>query len=133
MLNPAPEVIYQLRHGSPLEVFKSSYDFVLENWIEWFLPLVILLGPLGLTFFLQLSTRLGRGAGLNFMQMLVLPVTALSAWLAQIGVPEGISSILVLVLAPPAAVFMFLFRGHLFHALHTSSRRQRLFKTSQQP
>lgn len=131
ILNPAPEVIYQVRHGSPLDVFKTSYDFVLENWIEWFLPLFVVTAPLGITFFLQLSTRLGRGAGLNFLQFLVLPVSTLSAWLGQIGVPEEISATLVVVLAPPLTVFMFLFRGHLFHALHTSSRRQRLFQMTQ--
>lgn len=131
ILNPAPEVIYQLRHGSPLEVFKTSYDFIVENWIEWFLPLFVVIAPLGMTFFLQLSTRLGRGGGLNFLQILVLPVTTLSAWLAQIGVPEEISATMVIVLTPPLTVFMFLFRGHLFHALHWSSRRQRLFRTSQ--
>ena len=41
LLNPAPEIIYQVRHDSPLEVFKTSYEFVLENWIEWFLPFAI--------------------------------------------------------------------------------------------
>ena len=46
LLNPAPEVIYQIRHDSPLDVLKSSYEFVLENWIEWFLPLAVVLMPL---------------------------------------------------------------------------------------
>ncbi len=133
LLNPAPEVIYQLRHNSPLDVFKSSYEFVIENWIEWFLPLLIAVGPLGLTFFLILSTRLGRGVGLNFLQILVLPFTVLSGWLAALGLPEGLSNALVLLLTPPVAVFMFLFRGHLFHALHTSSRRGRLYQTRWQP
>lgn len=131
LLNPAPEVIYQVRHGSPLEVFKTSYEFVLENWIEWFLPLFVVIGPLGMTFFLNLSTRLGRGAGLNFLQLLVLPVSALTAWLGQLGISGEMSSMLVILLTPPLTVFMFLFRGHLFHALHTSSRRGRLFKTTQ--
>jgi hypothetical protein len=35
LLNPAPEIIYQVRHDSPLEVLKTSYEFVLE-WIECF-------------------------------------------------------------------------------------------------
>ena len=33
LLNPAPEIIYQVRHDSPLDVLKTSYEFVLENWI----------------------------------------------------------------------------------------------------
>lgn len=129
LLNPAPEVIYQLRHDSPLEVMKASYEFVLENWIEWFLPLVVVIGPLGLTFFFTLSARLGRGAGLDFTQLLVLPFTALTAWLAQLGVPEELSTLLVLICTPPLTVLLFLFRGHLFQALQGSSRRQRLYKT----
>ncbi|MFO0773595.1 MAG: hypothetical protein U0172_02885 [Nitrospiraceae bacterium] len=130
LLNPAPEVMYQLRQGSPLEVIKSSYDFVLDNWIEWFLPLFVVVAPLGATFFLQLSTRLGRGAGLNFLQLLVLPMTTLSAWLNRLGVSEEVTSGFVLLLAPPLTIFMFLFRGHLFHLLHTSSRRQRLYRST---
>src|SRR5262245_6787343 len=46
LLNPAPEIIYQVQHDSPLDVFKSAYEFVLENWIEWFLPIALLLLPL---------------------------------------------------------------------------------------
>src|SRR5215831_10460210 len=45
LLNPAPEVIYQTRHDSPIEVLKSCYDFVLEYWIEWFIPWVLVLVP----------------------------------------------------------------------------------------
>lgn len=65
LLNPAPEVIYQVRHDSPLDVFKTCYDFVLENWIEWFLPfglliLPVVLSPAGLSEFVRLSSRLGR-------------------------------------------------------------------------
>src|SRR5438034_103774 len=45
LLNPAPEVIYQIRPGSPLEVIRTSYEFVLDNWIEWFLPLAIVVAP----------------------------------------------------------------------------------------
>jgi len=128
VLNPAPEVIYQVRHQSPLDVIRESYEFVLENWIEWFLPLAVLVAPLGLSFFFGISGRLGRGAGLDFFQVLILPFTLLTAWLGYLGVPETVSSALVLLLTPPLAVAMLIFRGHLFKALHGSSRRQRLFR-----
>lgn len=128
LLNPAPEVIYQVRHQSPLDVIRESYEFVLENWIEWFLPLAILLAPLGLSFFFGISGRLGRGAGLDFFQILVLPFTLLTAWLGYLGVPEQTGSALVLLLTPPLAVAMLIFRGHLFAALHGSTRRQRMFR-----
>ncbi len=128
LLNPTPEVIYQVRHGSPLEVLKTSYEFIIENWIEWFLPLAIVLAPLGLSFFFSLSSVLGRGAGLDLFQMLALPFSLLTAWLAYLGLPEGASTLLVLTMTPPLAVGIMFFRGHLFASLYGSSRRQRLLR-----
>jgi hypothetical protein len=132
LLNPAPEVIYQVRHHSPLDVFKTSYEFVLENWIEWFLPFAlilipIVLSPMGLQSFFSLSSRVGRGAGLDFFQLLVLPFTILGSWLDYAGIPSSIGWYLSLLFTPPLAVAMLLFRGHLFASLHGLSRRQRRF------
>lgn len=128
LLNPAPEVIYQVRHDSPLDVLRESYEFVLENWIEWFLPFAIVLAPFGLSFFFGLSGRVGRGAGLDFFQVLVLPFTLLSAWLGYLGLPQPAAAVLVWLLTPILAVAMLIFRGHLFRGLRGSSRRQRLFQ-----
>jgi hypothetical protein len=128
LLNPAPEVIYLTRHDSPLDVLKRSYDFVMENWIEWFLPLALVLAPLGLSLFFKLSSRLGRGAGLDFMQLLILPFTVLTAWLTDLGIAPEVTGGLSLLLTPPLTVGMLLFRGHLFVALTSSTRRQRLYQ-----
>lgn len=132
LLNPAPEVIYQVRHDSPLDVMKNAYDFVLENWIEWFLPIAlmlipILIAPAGLQSFFSLSSRAGRGAGLDFFQILLIPFTILGGWLDYAGVPPSLSWYLVLFFTPPLAVTLLLFRGHLFASLSGSSRRQRQF------
>ena len=127
LLNPAPEVIYQVRHDSPLDVLRESYEFVIENWIEWFFPLAVLIAPLGLSFFFGLSSRLGRGGGLDFFQMLALPFMLLTVLLGYLGIPSE-SGWLLMLLTPPAAVAMLLFRGHLFAALRGSSRRQRMFR-----
>jgi hypothetical protein len=132
LLNPAPEVIYQVRHDSPLEVFKTSYDFVLEHWIEWFLPFAVLilpvvLSPSGLREFFALSSRVGRGAGLDFFQILILPFTLVGGWLSYVGIHPDVQWLLLLLLTPPVAMAILLFRGHLFALLHGSSRRQRLF------
>jgi hypothetical protein len=127
LLNPAPEVIYQVRHDSPLDVLRESYEFVIENWIEWFLPLAIIVAPFGLSFFFGLSSRLGRGAGLDFFQVLILPFTLIEAWLNYAGM-TGIATWLLFLLTPPVAVAMLMFRGHLFASLHGSSRRQRLYR-----
>lgn len=132
LLNPAPEVIYQIRHDSPIEVLKSCYDFVLENWIEWFIPWVLVLvpfvlSPVGLQTIFNLSRRMGRGAGLDFLQLLMLPLTILDGWVTYVGIDQSVSWIIIFLLTPPLAVGILLFRGHLFASLHGSSRRQRAF------
>ena len=132
LLNPAPEVIYQVRHDSSLEVIKTSYQFILEHWIEWFLPFAILilpvvLSPSGLMDFFSLSGRVGRGAGLDFFQILLLPFTVIGGWLSYVGFDSEGQVIVLLLLTPPMAMAILLFRGHLFASLHGSSRRQRLF------
>jgi hypothetical protein len=132
LLNPAPEVIYQVRHDSTLNVFKTSYEFVLEHWVEWFLPFAILilpvvLSPSGLQEFFTLSGRVGRGAGLDFFQILMLPLTAIGGWLSYVGLDSEGQGIILVLLTPPMAMAILLFRGHLFASLHGSSRRQRLF------
>ncbi len=129
LLNPVPEIIYQSRNGSALEVVQESYEFILENWIEWFLPVAVALAPFGLSFFFQISSQAGRRGGLDFWHLLTLPLTVLSQWLALLGIPQSTSFMIVLVVTPVATVFMLLFRGHLFAALHRSSRRQRMFQT----
>ena len=132
LLNPAPEIIYQVPHDSPLDIFKRAYDFVLENWIEWFMPMALLLLPLvaapgGLKSFFLLSHRVGRGAGLDFSQILIFPFMILGSWLASLGVDPWLAQYLILIFTPPLAVSILLFRGHLFALLSRSSHRQRQF------
>ncbi|MCC6141116.1 MAG: hypothetical protein IT389_10950 [Nitrospira sp.] len=132
LLNPAPEVIYQVRQDSPLDVLKTCYEFVLENWIEWFVPfglliLPVALSPSGFEQFIRLSSRLGRGAGLDFFQLLILPFTVIGGWFGYLGVSADVYWILAILLTPPVAMSILLFRGHLFALLHRSSRRQREF------
>src|SRR6185295_11512092 len=41
LLNPVPEFIYQTR-ATALELISASYNFIVENWIEWLIPNIIL-------------------------------------------------------------------------------------------
>jgi hypothetical protein len=132
LLNAAPEVIYQIRHDSPLDVFKASYEFVLEHWIEWFLPfallaLPIVLSPSGIQEFFNLSTGIGRGAGLNFFQLILLPFTLIGGWMSYVGLDPDAQWVFLLLLTPLVATTALLFRGHLFALLRSSTRRQRMF------
>ena len=132
LLNAAPEVIYQIRHDSPLDVFKASYEFVLEHWIEWFLPfallaLPIVVSPSGIQEFFNLSTGIGRGAGLNFFQLFLLPFTLIGGWMSYVGLDPDAQWVLLLLLTPLVATTALLFRGHLFALLRSSTRRQRMF------
>ena len=131
LLNPVPEVIYQGRTGASLEILKDSYEFVLENWIEWFLPYAVVFAPFGLSFFFAMTSRSGRLIGLDFFQLLGLPFAVLSQWFQYLGLSSSTAVILVLCLTPVGAVLMMLFRGHLYKALTGSSRRQRLFQRRQ--
>ena len=131
VFNVVPELIYQARLGG-LEVLSASYSFVIENWIEWFLPMALLLLPLlaapgGLKSFFLLSHRVGRGAGLDFSQILIFPFIILESWLSSLGVNRESAQYLILIFTPPLAVSILLFRGHLFASLSRSSHRQRQF------
>jgi hypothetical protein len=99
-----------------------------QNWIEWFLPLALVVAPFGLSFFFTISERMGRGALLDFFQLLALPFQLLQQALSYLGLPSAAGLTLLVLLTPLATVAMLIFRGHLFAALHGSSRRKRAFQ-----
>jgi hypothetical protein len=96
-----PELIYQPRL-SGLQLLSASYNFVIENWIEWFIPnLLILFG------------------GYLLLNPLLLVASSLPLALQLFAVYTGVSLFL--------AYFM-IFRGILFSLLQGTSRRGRLYK-----
>jgi len=96
-LNPLPEMLY-LRHYSEGECLSRSYEFVVENWIDWFVPLLpmMLLAFGGGLFGGMLMPGLGTLPGI-LVQAVVLP-------------------------------FVMVYRGFLFDLLSKSSRRKRQFR-----
>jgi hypothetical protein len=101
LLNPVPEFIYQTR-TTGLELLGASYNFIVDNWIEWLLPNIIL-GVAGYWLVSQFGSLL---YGLPAFVQLFLNAFALGLFLT----------------------YMMTFRGFLFAELHGSTRRSRLYR-----
>ena len=101
LLNAVPEMIYQGR-VSGLELIGASYSFIVENWIEWLVPNLLLFA-----------------AGYFFLDFLESLLFGLPAFV-QIFVSA-------LVLGLLLAYFMT-FRGFLFSQLHGTTRRTRIYR-----
>jgi hypothetical protein len=128
-LNPLPEVIYQVRTTSPLENLVESARFIQQQWIEWFLPIVLVAAPLGSLLFFASADAGGllRG-GLSFGRFLLLPTLLALRAVELLGLPAGAGGLVVAVGAPLLTFALLLFRGHLFATLAGTSRRQRAFR-----
>jgi hypothetical protein len=117
VLNPIPEIIYQGRSDG-LDMLQESVEFLRENAIEWFLPLIVLV-----------------------LLSFILPIPLLSAVLSSgtlgastFGSIEAFlyGSVSGIVLALFSAFILFVimvFRGLLFATLSTSTRRQRVYRS----
>lgn len=96
-LNPFPEMLY-LKHYSEGESLSRSYEFIRENWLDWFVPLLPMMA-------------LAFGGGI-FGGMLLPGLGTLPGFLVQA------------VVLP----FVMVYRGFLFDVLSKSSRRKRQFR-----
>jgi hypothetical protein len=100
-LNPIPELIYQSR-TSGLELLSASYNFIIENWIEWFIPNIVL-------------TVLGYFL-LNLLGSLLF------------GMPALVQSFLRLFGLGLCLTYVMVFRGFLFAELQVTTRRSREYR-----
>lgn len=101
LLNPVPELIYQTRI-SGLELLTASYNFIVENWIEWLIPNLIL----GIAGYLLLNAFGSFLFGLPGFLQLFLYAFALGICLT----------------------YIMTFRGFLFTELHGTTRRSRIYR-----
>ena len=101
LLNPVPEFIYQTR-ASGLDLISASYNFIVENWIEWLLPNIVLLA---VGYFL---------------------LAMLEAFLFSL--PPFVALFVYAFLAGLALTYVMIFRGFLFAQLHGTTRRSRLYR-----
>lgn len=101
LLNAVPELIYQSR-ASGLELIGASYNFIVENWIEWLAPNLVLFA---VGYFL-----------LDFVGSLFD------------GLPGFLQVFFEAVLLGLCLTYFMTFRGFLFAALHGTTRRSRIYR-----
>jgi hypothetical protein len=101
VLNPVPEFIYQTR-TSGIELLGASYNFIVENWIEWFLPNI----------------------ALTVLAYFLLRMLSVSA----IGLPAFAQFFIVAFGLGLCLTYIMVFRGFLFAELHGSTRRSRAYR-----
>ena len=101
LLNPVPEFIYQTR-ASALELISASYNFIVENWIEWLIPNILLFA-----------------AGYVVLQFVEPIIFAL---------PGFIALFFYALIAGLGLTYFMTFRGFLFAQLHGTTRRSRLYR-----
>src|SRR5215510_4771701 len=117
LLNPMPEIIYQGR-SEGLNMLQESFEFLRDSGVEWFLPLIVLAVFATFLFpvpILMMPLQIGR---------LTFPT------LGGGGLFSGsLVSLLWAVLSAFILFVLMVFRGLLFRALASSSRRQRVFRS----
>ena len=101
IFNAVPELIYQGR-VSGLALLSASYQFIVENWIEWLLP-NLLVGLAG--YMLR-----------NLVYQLVAPM------------PFFLQYFLVEAAFGLFLTFLMIFRGLLFSELNGTTRRSRVYR-----
>ncbi|HEX9443610.1 MAG TPA: hypothetical protein VGA73_05795 [Candidatus Binatia bacterium] len=101
ILNPVPELIYQTR-TSGIALLSASYEFIVENWIEWFAP----------------NVAIGVAA-YWLMRWLDIP----AAYLPPFFRFFFLFSVFGLLLT-----FLMIFRGLLFSELNDTTRRSRAYR-----
>jgi len=101
ILNPVPELIYQTR-TSGIALLSASYEFIVENWVEWFVPNVAILI-----------------VGYWLLVWLDIPASYLPSFLYSFF----LYSVFLLLLT-----FLMIFRGLVFSELNGTTRRSRAYR-----
>ncbi len=128
LLNPLPEIVYQVKGANPVEHLAESVRFVHQNWIEWFLPVAVIVAPI-LAAFGQAIGAGAAGVGIGFSSLLALPMLISAALTQAAGLDDPrLELMLAIVITSVTTFAMLVFRGHLFVALRGSTRRARAFR-----
>jgi hypothetical protein len=101
LLNPVPEFIYQTR-TSGLELVSASYNFIVENWLEWLVPNILI-----------------TIAGFFLLRLLYAAVWVLPFFVQWFVIAFAFGLFLT---------YFMTFRGFLFAELHGTTRRSRTYR-----
>jgi len=106
LLNALPESVYQ-KFYSAWESIVYAFNFIRENWIEWFIPNVIMIAVLYFT------------TGRILTDLFTINI--------NFGFDISPKGILLYIIGQILFSFIMIYRGVLFELLSTSTRRKRMF------
>lgn len=123
VFNAIPEVIYQ-KGARSTHAFSETLKFIQVNWIEWFLPFILIMLPWlfsGFSAMLLLSSVV--------MVTTLLPTVSLVFLFGYLvpGLMDPIGQVLGVIFA----TWFMIFRGKLFEELDGGTRRRRIFLAKQ--
>ncbi len=113
LFNPIPEITYQKYYG-PGETIMYSIDFVRDNWVEWFIPNIILLA---IFYFIS-------GQSLSIFRIVN---NVFNYFISFTNVSVSLKGFLIYVVGQIWFSYFMIYRADLFKILSTSNRRRRMF------
>ena len=122
LFNALPEVTYIHRYES-INAFTEAARFTKENWIEWYIPFVVLLAP----WIILSSDPVGILQSFALMSPLLPTILLLSGWsyiFPGLGILGPLLGLVV-------ATWFMIFRGKLFQELEKGTRRRRIYLAKQ--
>lgn len=118
IFNAIPEVVYIQRNDS-LNALAETYRFIQRNWIEWFIPFVLLLAPIIYLSPIYILIDLASiSPFVPAISLIIVPMFVFPSF-----------QYLALMIGIILMNWFMIFRGHLFRELESGSRRQRAFKS----
>lgn len=116
-----PEVIY-VQRASHLEAFSRAARFTREHWVEWYLPLIVLILPWAWRSFEYALLMFAQSDPLLPVLLPVRGITSILPGFAGFQIPGLLISVIV-------ANWYMLFRGLLFTALQSRSNNPYVYRS----
>ena len=119
VLNPIPEII-SLRPSMLNQMFTDCFEFISENILEWFLPLVTL-------FIVVFVFSPSLSKGIMYITMTTNPIDMIQLFIFKSNISNILYIAPLLIVSTVLFYFVFLFRLNLFSELFYTTRRKRTY------